>query len=201
MIIAVSPVHCRDATPPARLSSGALAAFAIVFALLLAGCIKVATTTYSSATDERPLGVQVEDTRICAKVKRGLLETGLKNAMALDVFCHRAVVVLAGVAQAPVAEQSVAIARNVEGVKRVETYLLPERPSSTNDLAISTRIKARIVGDRDLKSSQVEVAVIAGHVVLAGLVDSQAKIDRFVGHAQAVEGVVDVTPFIQLTSR
>jgi len=61
--------------------------------------------------------------------------------------------------------------------------------------------KAKIVADRELKSAQVEIAVIAGHVVLAGLVDSQAKIDRFVGHAQEVEGVVDVTPFIQLTSQ
>ena len=50
------------------------------------------------------------------------------------------------------------------------------------DVVISTKIKARIVGDRELKSSRVDIAVIAGH-------------------AQAVEGVVDVTPFIQLTSQ
>ena len=201
MIIAVRPVSCRGKKLVVRFPAGALCAISVVLVLLLAGCIKVATTTYSSATDERSLGVQVEDTRISAKVKRGLLETGVKNAMALDVFCHRGVVVLAGVAEPKVAEQSVAIAQKVEGVKRVETYLLPERPSSARDLAISTKIKARIVGDRELKSSQVEIAVVAGHVVLAGLVDSQAKIDRFVGHAQAVEGVVDVTPFIQLTSQ
>jgi hyperosmotically inducible periplasmic protein len=199
MIIAVPPVRCRDAT--LAMSNGALRAIAMALILLLAGCIKVATTTYSSATEERSLGVQVDDTRTCAKVKRGLLEVGVKNAMALDVFCHRGVVVLAGVADPKVAEQSVAIAQKSDGVKRVETYLLPERPSGTRDGAIGAKIKARIIGDRELKSSQVEIAVVGGHVVLAGLVDSQAKIDRFVSHAQAVEGVVDVTPFIQLTSQ
>jgi hypothetical protein len=127
MIIAVRPVSCRDETLAVRFSALAQNAIALMLVLLLAGCIKAATTTYSSATDERSLGVQVEDTRISAKVKRGLLETGVKNAMALDVFCHRGVVVLAGVAEPKVAEQSVAIAQKVEGVKRVETYLLPER--------------------------------------------------------------------------
>jgi osmotically-inducible protein OsmY len=177
-------------------------ALTLAFALLLSGCVTVASTAYKSATDERSLAVQAEDTKIATKIRKGLLDTGVKNLLALDVFCHQGVVVLAGVVEpgAKLGDQAVAIAQSVEGVKRIETYFLPSRPSTASDLGIGAKIKARIIGDGDLKASQVDTAVIAGHVVLAGVVDRQAKIDAIVGHARAVDGVVTVTSYIQLKS-
>lgn len=176
---------------------------ALAFVLLLSGCATVASTAYSSATDERSVAAQADDAAIATKIRKGLLDTGVKNLMALDVFCHRGVVVLVGVVEpgSKLGEQGVAIARSIEGVKRVETYLVPAQPSKLSDFTISTKLKARIIGDGDLKASQVDLAVIAGHVVLTGVVDRQAKIDAVVRHARAVEGVTTVKSYIQITSR
>jgi len=138
---------------------------AAVLALLLTGCTTIASQAYSSATDERSLAVQAEDTKIATKIKKGLFDTGAKNLLALDVFCHQGLVVLTGVV-APgtkLGDQAVAIAKSVEGVKRIEMYFLPARPSTTSDFGISAKLKARIIGDGDLKAPQVDMAVIAGH--------------------------------------
>jgi osmotically-inducible protein OsmY len=104
-----------------------------LLALLLAGCTTIASQAYSSATDERSLAVQAEDTKIATKIKKGLLDTGAKNLLAIDVFCHQGLVVLAGVVEpgSNAGQQAVTIARGVEGVRRVETYYLPSRASAT----------------------------------------------------------------------
>ena len=174
----------------------------VVALLLLAGCTTVATQAYSSATDERSLAVQAEDTKIATKIKKGLFDAGMKNLLAIDVFCHQGLVVLAGVVEAGsnAGQQAVAIARAVEGVRRVETYYLPARASTTSDLAVGAKLKARIIGDGDLKASQVDMTVINGNVVLTGIVDRQAKIDAVIRHARAVEGVTAVKSYIQLKS-
>ena len=129
-------------------------ALALALAVLLTGCTTVASTAYKSATDERSLAVQADDTKIATKIKKGLLDTGVKNLLALDVFCHQGVVVLAGVVEpgSKAGEQCVAVAKSTEGVRRVETYFLPNRPSTAGDLAISAKIQARIIGDGDLKA-------------------------------------------------
>ena len=162
----------------------------------------MATQAYSSATDERSLAVQAEDTKIATKIKKGLFDSGAKNLLAIDVFCHQGLVVLAGAVEpgSNAGQQAVAIARAVEGVRRVETYYLPARASTTSDLAIGAKLKARIIGDGALKASQVDMTVINGNVVLTGVVDRQAKIDAVVRHARAVEGVTAVKSYIQVKS-
>lgn len=169
---------------------------AVLFALLLAalaGC----GTLYKAATEERPLSVLVDDQVITVKIKKGFLDRAPK-ALGLSVFCHQGLVVLAGVADPQIGDQAVAIARAVEGVKRVETYFLPGQPAPFQDLQISAKIKAKIIGDGALRVSQVDMAIIAGHAVLTGVVDRTEKIDQIVRHARSVEGVVTVKSFLQL---
>lgn len=175
----------------------------LVLALLLAGCTTIASSAYKASVDERPLATLKDDTVIEAKIKKGLLDSGFKNYWAIDVYCHQAVVVLTGVVEpgSKLGDQAVVIAKAVEGVKRVETYFVPNRPSTTSDLAILAKIKSRIIGDGELQAPQVEISVIAGHVVLAGVVSRPARIDQFIRHARAVEGVVTVKSFIQVKSQ
>lgn len=71
--------------------------FVLLLALSLPGCTTIASHAYSSATDERSLAVQAEDTKIATKIKKGLLDSGVKNLLAFDVSCHQGLVVLAGV--------------------------------------------------------------------------------------------------------
>ena len=173
------------------------------FALFITGCTTVARTSYEAATDERSLATQKADTEIAVTIKKNLLESDVKGTGGLDVFCRNGVVVLAGVvprgSQAGTA--AVTIARRVDGVKSVETYFLLEQPSAASDFAIKQKINAKLVGDGDLKAGQVDMSVIAGHVVLVGVVNRQEKVDKIIGHARATDGVVSVKSFIQIAGK
>jgi len=64
------------------------------------------------------------------------------------------------------------------GVKRVETYFVPSRPSWESDIAIKEEIRATLIADPALVSGRVDIAVFAGHVVLIGVVDSRANVEK-----------------------
>ena len=169
---------------------------AAIFLVGLAGC----ETAYKAATEERPLSVLVDDEVITTKIKKGFFDSVIP-ALGLSVFCHQGLVVLAGVADRQIGDKAVAVARAVEGVKRVETYFLPGQPAPLQDLQITVKIKAKIIGDGALRVSQVDMAVIAGHAVLTGVVDRPEKIEQIMRHARTVEGVVTVKSFLQLKAR
>jgi hyperosmotically inducible protein len=82
-------------------------------------------------------------------------------------------------------------------VKRVETYFVPSRPSWESDIAIKEEIRATLIADPVLISSRVDIAVYAGHVVLVGVVDSRANVQKFISDARSVSGVASVTSYIQ----
>ncbi len=174
---------------------------AVLLAIGLTGCGTVLSTTYGAATDERSVGGQVDDTAITAKIKKGFFDNA-KAALLLTVFCHQGFVVLAGVVEDPrVGDQAVAIARRVEGVRRLETFFVPRQPSRLSDFGIATKIKAKIVGDLDLRISQVDLDVFAGQVVVAGVVDRREKIDEVVRLARSVDGVTAVRSFLQVKAQ
>ena len=173
--------------------------------IILAGCnpYMVATTaareTYGAATDERSLSTQATDTQIEVQIKAALTASPVRGTSGIDVFCRQGVVVLAGVVPpgSSAGQEAVRTARATSGVKRVETYFVPSRPSWTNDLEIKETIRATMVADPTLVSSRVDMAVYAGHVVLVGVVPSSEEAERFIGDARSVKGVVTVTSFIQ----
>ncbi len=174
-----------------------------LLAALLAGCLTVAKTGYETATDERSLATQKADTQIVLSTKKNFLESSVKGLGGLDVFCRNGVVVLAGVVEpgSPARSEAVNIARRVEGVKGVETYFVPNRPSALNDFTIKQKINAKLVGDTDLKAGQVDMSVLAGHVVLVGVVDRREKIEKIIAHARSIDGVVAVKSFIQVAAK
>jgi osmotically-inducible protein OsmY len=69
-----------------------------------------------------------------------------------------------------------------------------------SDYAIKLKISARMVMDWDLRESQVSTSVLAGHVVLVGVVDHADKVKKILDHARATGGVVVVKSFIQVAS-
>jgi hyperosmotically inducible protein len=179
--------------------------FAAVLHVILAGCnpYMVATTavkeTYGTATDERSLTTQATDTESEVQIKASLAASPVQGTSGIDVFCRQGIVVLAGVVRpgSSAGQEAVRVSRATPGVKRVETYFVPSRPSWTNDFEIKEKIRATMVADPTLVSSRVDIAVYAGHVVLVGVVALREKVERFVNDARAVSGVVAVTSYIQ----
>jgi osmotically-inducible protein OsmY len=188
------------ALPPSAEDPLVLHSLLASVALLLTGCTATVYTSYQIATDQRSFETQHLDTGIAGTIKAHLLESHVKGTGWVEVYCRRGVVVLVGVVErgSAVDREAVAVAYRVEGVKRVETYFVPSRPSWVSDYAIKLKISARMVMDWDLRESQVSTSVLAGHVVLVGVVDHADKVKKILDHARATGGVVVVKSFIQV---
>jgi hypothetical protein len=61
-----------------------------------------------------------------------------------------------------------------------------------DDTVISTKVKAALIAEPNLKAGDVNVDTHEGQVMLSGYLDSQDQIDRAVQIARGVEGVKNV---------
>jgi osmotically-inducible protein OsmY len=174
----------------------------LVLVVALAGCAPYALAvkeTYNVATDPRSVLTQATDTEAEVQIKAALVASPVRGTSGIDVYCRQGVVLLAGVVPpgSQAGQAAVSIARQTPGVTRVETYFVPSRPSWESDLGIKEQIRATLIADPTLVSGRVDIGVYAGHVVLVGVVDSRANVQKFISDASSVPGVVSVTSYIQ----
>ncbi len=64
--------------------------------------------------------------------------------------------------------------------------------TQVDDSVLTTKVRAALVQDDQVKSLDVKVTTNKGQVMLSGFADNQAQIDRSVAVAKGIEGVVDV---------
>ena len=157
----------------------------LMLVVVLAGCAPYALAvkeTYNVATDPRSVLTQATDTEAEVQIKAALVASPVRGTSAIDVYCRRGVVVLVGVVPpgSQAGQAAVAIARQTPGVSRVETYFVQSRSSWESDIAIKEQIRAVLIADPALVSGRVDIAVFAGHVVLVGVVDSRANVQKFI---------------------
>jgi osmotically-inducible protein OsmY len=170
-------------------------------ALLQAGCTTTVILTYQTLTDVRTMQEQTEDYRILGTIKDELAhKTGVGSALQIHVFSYLGRVVLAGVVEpgSMVGTEAVAIAKKVEGVRKVETFFIPARPSYSRDLTVSLKFDASIIADMELRRSQLDWTTLGGTMILVGLVDSDEKVKRVVEHAKSIDYVIAVRSYIQV---
>jgi osmotically-inducible protein OsmY len=67
-----------------------------------------------------------------------------------------------------------------------------------DDSVVTTRVKAAILADESLKSSEINVETFKGRVQLSGFVNSQLDIDRAMTVTRAVKGVSSVANDMRL---
>ena len=179
----------------------ALACAVGLLAVVQTGCTTAVIVTYQTLSDVRTLEEQHDDARIMGTVKDHLAtKSGVGTALQIHVFSHLGRVVLAGIVEpgSKLGAEAIAVARAVEGVRKIESVFLPSRPSYPRDLTISLKLDAKIIADLDLRRSQVEWTVLAGTVVLCGVVDGDDKIKRVVEHARSIDNVTAVRAFMQV---
>ncbi len=81
--------------------------------------------------------------------------------------------------------------------KAPETQPVTQAPASTvgmqvDDTVITSKVKAALLTDPDVKSFDISVLTLKGEVQLTGTVDNQGQIDQAVQIARAAEGVSGV---------
>lgn len=166
-------------------------------ALVLTGC---AAQAHPGATNSRAAGDPAVDAKICGAIRARLLARDSGSLSVLSVLCNNQLVVIAGALPPDykLAVEAVHIATKTAGVRRVETFFVPKAAQDASDPAVAARIKVALAEDAGTSTEGTDLTVVAGTVVLVGMVDDQAKADRIIANVGSVAGVKSVKSFIQL---
>jgi hyperosmotically inducible protein len=171
----------------------------LILGFLMAGC----TSIYKSAVDKRSVGKQYDDQKITMAVRQKFLQDEKIKYFDISTYCYNGHVYLVGeYDSAEQQNQAVKLAREVEGVRSVTDYFLPKKEDNTcgttANLELVGKVKAGLIGDRDISSTRIEVKAIQCNIVLLGLVGSADDIKKAISHAQTVQGVRSIKSFLTL---
>lgn len=173
----------------------------LISALTISGCGKSeekATTPPPPPAAKTTVGTDIDDGTITTKVKSALLADADVKSFDIKVETRKGEVQLSGFVdnQAQI-DRAIAVAKGVEGVKSVDNKMSLKATDTTvgekiDDGVITTKVKAALLADSGVKSSDISVVTRDGVVQLSGFVDNQTQIDRATEVARGVEGVKNV---------
>jgi osmotically-inducible protein OsmY len=192
-------IRARSSAPVGMPRRAAALVASLCAAGLLAGCMPLAITGMATgalvASDRRTLGAQTEDTSIELKGNTALAEK-LPAAKGVSITSYNRKVLLTG--QVPDADSKARAARligelpNVRGVQNEITVAARTGVGSyASDVGLTTRVKAAMIGVKDLPADNVKVVTEAGVVYLMGLV-TRVEGDLAAKTAARVSGVTRV---------
>ena len=144
------------------------------------------------------VGTQIDDTVVTASVKSALLADPEIKSFDFKVETRKGEVMLSGfVDNQAQLDRANALARAVPGVTSIQNKVTLKTGSRTvgnkvDDSIITAKVKAALIGDQVIKSTDIAVVTRKGEVQLSGFVNSQTQIDRAVLIAKAIEGVANV---------
>src|SRR5688572_5799430 len=168
---------------------------------LMSGSALAATTTTDSAgakidSSMKKVDNYMGDSAITAKVKSALVDDKAIKSSDISVTTNSGVVTLSGfVGSQAEAEQAVAAATKVEGVKSVSDKLHTKDSKDQSvkayagDSATTASVKAKLLADDIVPSRNVKVETTDGVVQLSAAVKDQAQSDRAESVAKTVDGV------------
>ena len=170
--------------------------------LALCGCNSFVRSTYGVAVDERKAGAMASDEKIKLTIQEKLLGDNAIKLLDISTFCYNGHVYLVGeYGTGKERERALEIANNAPGVKSVTPYLLRKKKEDacgmTDNLEINAKIKAELIGDKDIWSTNIDVKAVQCNVVLLGIVGSEKEVAKAVAHAKSVTGVRGVTSYLK----
>jgi len=174
-----------------RVVSTVLAGALVITAV---GCSKPADTV-GVPVAQTTVGTDIDDSVITSRVKSALLAESDIKSFDFKVETRKGEVQLSGfVDNQDQVDRASSVARAVSGVKAVQNNVLLKGKATTvgekvDDGIITSKIKAALLGDAGVKSSDIAVVTRQGEVLLSGFVDSKAQMDRAMEVARGVEGV------------
>lgn len=169
--------------------------------LLSTGC-----TVYKVAVDQRTAGEVATDERITLEIETAFLDDELVKYLDFNSASYLGRVYVMGEyeSQAQI-DRAVSLARGVDGVRSVTTYLVPKRDVADCSVAKAIRIKqelaAELLADDKVYGTNVDIRVIQCVVVLTGLLSSQAEIDRALTIARGIGGIRGVKSYLRVLNR
>jgi hyperosmotically inducible protein len=160
---------------------------AVVVVVALAGC----------ASTMVPASTQHDDSGITSVVEASLAANDKVKARAVEVQTREGVVYLTGVVDTEEARREAGrVAWRTEGVDGVVNDLtVGERTvgSWADDVLISSKVKSKLIGNSEIRASDIDVSSSQGVVTLIGRVSSNAVKQEAERVARATKGVTDVS--------
>ena len=174
-------------------------AIMLVSGVFVAGCgksgEKAAPPAAPQTEAKTTVGTEIDDGAITTKVKSALMADADVKSFDIKVETSKGVVQLSGfVDNQGQIDRAIAVAKGVEGVKSVDNKMNIKTTETTvgekiDDSIITTKVKAALLADSGVKSSDIGVVTRDGQVQLSGFVENQGQIDRATEVARGVEGV------------
>jgi hyperosmotically inducible protein len=167
---------------------------------MVSGC-----AIYDAAVDERNVQTIADDTGIKAKIFKRFVDDEVVDAMDITTTSYQGHVHIIGEYDDPKQKlKAIELAKSVEGVKSVTPYLLAKIQNgecgTSKNLELTTKVKAKLIGDKEIWSTNVNVKTLQCIVVLWGTLGSQDEVLRSINHAKSVEGVKKVRSFLKFAN-
>jgi hyperosmotically inducible protein len=174
-----------------------------ILMLLAVGLFANGCTVYDVAVEERNVGEYASDEKITFLIEKEFLADDLVKYMDYEASSYEGLVYIVGEYESrDQVNRAVEIAKSVEGVRSVTTYLLPKKADdscgTTDNLELYAKVKNLLVQDKDVWSTNVEIMTVQCNVVLLGIVGSSAERDKVIAHAKSVPGVRSVKSFLRI---
>ncbi|MEM7194706.1 MAG: BON domain-containing protein [Pseudomonadota bacterium] len=177
-------------------------AIMLLLSQLVTACIPIAigtatVTAIDVALDRRTVGRNLDDGALELKLKKDfLLDPMLGNDVNITVTSVNGVVLLTGeVLNEQQRQRASILARNHPETRNVVNELaLSGKTSLTsraNDSWITGRVKANLIGNRNIPATSINVTTERGKVYLLGLV-TRSEADAAVQEARRVPGVTHI---------
>lgn len=191
-----------------------LIACGIAMTMGLSACSRPDGQMSDSAAADAPkesasLGAAIDDTAITAKIKQRMASDSRVKDAVIDVETNNGVVTLTGSAPdssaKAAAEELARMAENVRGVDNQivspsalnelgdkAEHAAKEAGKEVSDASITTKIKAQLAADDQVKARDISVSTDKGVVSLKGTVPSNDALDRAKSIARNTSGVKSV---------
>lgn len=171
-------------------------------ASLLALALVAAFGACSKQGEQSKTGQYLDDATVTAKVKADLIKDDTVKANEIQVETTGGVVQLSGMVGSEDARQRAEqLAKSIEGVKSVKNDLAVQASRQTaglsiDDAVITTKVKAALLADTDVKGLAINVETSGGIVQLIGTARSDSEREKAEQLAKAVDGVTSVQNLI-----
>ncbi len=152
-----------------------------------------------AASSEESLPAQAQDHRLRMQLREAIAAENPRLVAEVTPYVYMGHAYLVGfVPKHGDADALVNRARAVEGVRSVDTYLpaKPDERSLANDVEIKAKVKSALAIEPGQVVTRIEIEVLAGHVVLLGVVRSSETVADAERIASSVGGVSGVTNFL-----
>lgn len=149
------------------------------------------------ALAQKSAGNIVDDNTVNASVKAALVEAKSVPSGGIVVETYKGVVLLSGFVETQAQKDAAGkAAAGVSGAKKVHNALAIQASTSVgtklDDTVITSKVKAALMDDKDVKSGQINVETRGGVVSLGGFVSGDKMQKRAIELAKGVSGVKSV---------